>query len=153
MHSDYPRDYYDNTDHYAPHSGGEIASSHGGHHQTGHHRVSHHDGHGHRTGTHTQHTHRHRNNDRQKHHDPHHDRHLIEGAIAAAGVAEAVHAHRKKEGGNVSQGFEHIARTVGASALGAIAANEISKARDSHDRKDSRSPSGHHHRHSHRHHH
>lgn len=75
----------------------------------------------------------------------------MEGAIAAAGIAEAVHHHRKKEGEDVSQGFGHLARTVGAGALGAVAANEISRARDSHDRKSGHS-SGHHHHHGHGHH-
>lgn len=153
MHSDYPRDYY--SDHYMPHSGGEIARRHGDHHHTGHHHGSHHSGHGHHSGSHSKHAHHHRNDDHQKHRDPHHDRHLAEGAIAAAGIAEAVHHHRKKEGEDVSQGFGHLARTVGAGALGAIAANEISRARDSHDSKHSHSSSGHHHRdrHGHRHHH
>lgn len=52
------------------------------------------------------------------------------GAIAAAGVAEAVHKYHKKEGEEVSHGFGHFARTIGAGALGAVAANEASRSRN-----------------------
>lgn len=133
-----------------------------GHYHSSHHKSQprdsmpkahshHHSGHGHDHGNYKE-SHHQRRHDHQKHHDPHHGRHLAEGAIAGAGIAEVIHHHRKKEGDDVSHGLGHIVRTVGAGALGAVAAHELSRARDSHHSKSSHSPDGHHNRHGHSHH-
>ncbi|KAJ5622913.1 hypothetical protein N7490_011518 [Penicillium lividum] len=95
--------------------------------------------HGHRHGHSNHKTHYKKSTENR---DPHHNRHLIEGAVAAVGVAETIHHHRKKEGEDVSSGFGHILRTVGAGALGAVAANEIERAHNSHRSKSPRSSNG-----------
>ncbi|OJJ30758.1 hypothetical protein ASPWEDRAFT_118432 [Aspergillus wentii DTO 134E9] len=61
---------------------------------------------------------------------PHHRRHLAEGALVGAGAAELYRSHRKKEGEEVSDGAGRLGRTVGAGALGAVAVNAASRARD-----------------------
>lgn len=67
---------------------------------------------------------------RDNHHqDDHHHRHLAEGAIAGVGVAEMVHKYGKREGEEVSHGLRHLACTLGAGALGAVAVNEASRIR------------------------
>lgn len=80
--------------------------------------------------------HRPRNDHHYDHHigDSHHQydrhhRHLAEGAIAGVGVAEMVHKHGKREGEEVSHGLRHLAFTLGAGALGAVAVNEASRIR------------------------
>ena len=40
-----------------------------------------------------------------------------------------VRTYRKREGEEVSHGWGHFARTLGASALGAVAVNEASRIR------------------------
>ncbi|PYH95733.1 hypothetical protein BO71DRAFT_440034 [Aspergillus ellipticus CBS 707.79] len=69
--------------------------------------------------------------------DPHHRRHLAEGALAGVGAAELLRNHRKKEGEDVSGGIGRLGRDVGAGALGAVAAEAVSRARD-HYRSKSR---------------
>ncbi|CAL5874818.1 uncharacterized protein PFLUO_LOCUS9120 [Penicillium psychrofluorescens] len=61
---------------------------------------------------------------------PHHRRHMAEGALAAAGAAEMFRSHRKKSGEDVSHGVGRLGKTVGAGALGAVAVNAASHARD-----------------------
>ncbi|KAJ5605964.1 hypothetical protein N7510_008745 [Penicillium lagena] len=85
---------------------------------------------------------------------PHHRRHMAEGALAAAGAAELFRSHRKKSGEDVSHGVGRLGKTVGAGALGAVAVNAASHARDyyrSKSRHRSRSIDDDHrsHRHSH----
>lgn len=144
---DYPRDYI--PDHRRSHHGDVIPRSHGGHYREHGHGHSHGHGHHHHSGDkHRRLSHHRSSSDHRKDHDSHHNRHLAEGIIAAAGVAEAVHHHDKKKGKDVSHGFGHVARTVGAGALGAVAANELSRYHE----KSSHS-SGHHHRDGHRHRH
>lgn len=92
-------------------------------------RVRHHHDHDHRGHGH----HRHDDHDRHYRDDhsnnSHHKEYLAEGAVAAAAAAELVHKYRKKEGEEVSSGWGHFARTAGAGALGALAVNEVSRAR------------------------
>ncbi|KAI2995800.1 hypothetical protein CBS147346_9693 [Aspergillus niger] len=94
---------------------------------------------------------------------PHHRRHLAEGALAGVGAAELLRNHRKKEGEEVADGVGRLGRDVGAGALGAVAAEAVSRVRDhyrsksrhrSHSIDDGRSSHSrrhhhHHHRHSH----
>ncbi|PWY93307.1 hypothetical protein BO94DRAFT_460694 [Aspergillus sclerotioniger CBS 115572] len=93
---------------------------------------------------------------------PHHRRHLAEGALAGVGAAELLRNHHKKEGEEVSGGMGRLGRDIGAGALGAVAAEAVSRARDhyrsksrhrshSFDDDDRRSHSRHHHHHHHRH--
>ncbi|KAE8145472.1 hypothetical protein BDV25DRAFT_164594 [Aspergillus avenaceus] len=93
--------------------------------------------------------------------NPHHRRHLAEGALAGIGAAELLRSHRKKEGDDVSNGMGRIGRDIGAGALGAIAVNAASRARDyyrsksrhrSHSFDDDRSSHSHHRHHRHHHH-
>lgn len=63
------------------------------------------------------------------HQDDHHHRHLAEGAIAGFVVAEMVHRSCQREGEEVSHGLRHLAFTLGAGALGAVAVNEASRIR------------------------
>lgn len=147
MNSGSARDYYypSRAESYRDSRDSLQHSQNHSHHHSGSHSHSHSHGHGdHKSSRHRESTKKVRN--------PHHDRHLAEGAAVAAAVAEAVHHHRKKEGEDVSSGFGHIMRTVGAGALGAVAANEIERAHDSHRRKRDHSSSGHHHEHVHGHH-
>ncbi|KAJ5280066.1 hypothetical protein N7478_005438 [Penicillium angulare] len=151
MYTEYPRDHR-TSGHYRLPPGDPVPHSHS--HSHSHSR--HHSGHGHHHGDHRYSHHREKSD--HKNDDPHHNRHLLEGAVAAAGVAEVIHRHRQKDGEDVSHGFGHIARTVGAGALGAVAANEIERAHTSHERKSHhRSSSGHrhndHHGNKHGHHH
>lgn len=61
---------------------------------------------------------------------PKHRRHLAEGALVGAGAAELFRSHRKREGEEVSHGMGHALKTAGAGALGAVAVNAASHARD-----------------------
>ncbi|PYI08950.1 hypothetical protein BO78DRAFT_416251 [Aspergillus sclerotiicarbonarius CBS 121057] len=93
---------------------------------------------------------------------PHHRRHLAEGALAGVGAAELLRNHHKKEGEEVSGGLGRLGKDIGAGALGAVAAEAVSRARDhyrsksrhrSHSFDDGRrSHSRHRHRHHHHHH-
>lgn len=87
-------------------------------------------------------THHRRDESRGTKHHSHHDRNIAGGAIAGAGLAELVHHHHKKNGDHVSHGVGHFVRTVGAGALGAVAANELTKAHEAHRAKESRSHGG-----------
>ncbi|KAJ5667399.1 hypothetical protein N7507_003263 [Penicillium longicatenatum] len=141
MHSGYNRDYYypNEPESYRDSRNALQHSRDHGHRHGSSHSHSHH-GHDDHKSSHSHSHHR----KSSKNRNPHHDRHLAEGAAVAAAVAEAIHHHRKKEGEDVSSGFGHIVRTVGAGALGAVAANEIERAHDSHRRKKDHSSSGHH---------
>ncbi|KXG54673.1 protein of unknown function DUF3824 [Penicillium griseofulvum] len=68
---------------------------------------------------------------------PHHRRHMAEGALVGAGAAELFRSHSKKDG-DVSHGVSRIGKTVGAGALGAVAVNAASHARDYYRRSKSR---------------
>ncbi|KAJ5267788.1 hypothetical protein N7478_001367 [Penicillium angulare] len=140
MHNDYRKDLR-SSDYYKLPPGELIPHSHSHHHS----------GHSHHHGDHKHAHHRDKSDHRSKH-DPHHGLHLAEGAVAAVGIAETVHRHREKEGEDVSHGFGHIVRTVGAGALGAVAANEVERLHDSHESKKHNRPSNdHHHHRSHQH--
>ncbi|CAG8900883.1 unnamed protein product [Penicillium salamii] len=85
---------------------------------------------------------------------PHHRRHMLEGALVGAGAAELMRSRSKKDGES-SHGASRIGKTVGAGALGAVAVNAASRAREyyrsksrhrSHSFDDNRS--SHSHRHS-----
>ncbi|GAB1218366.1 hypothetical protein ATERTT37_007620 [Aspergillus terreus] len=89
---------------------------------------------------------------------PHHRRHMAEGALVGIGAAELLRNHKKKEGEDVSSGMGRVGRDVGAGALGAIAVNAASRARDyyrsksrhrSHSFDDDRSSRSHHRHHHH----
>ncbi|KAJ5964706.1 uncharacterized protein N7479_004582 [Penicillium vulpinum] len=67
----------------------------------------------------------------------HHRRHMAEGALVGAGAAELLRSRSKKEG-EVSHGIGRIGKTVGAGALGAVAVNAASHARDYYHRSKSR---------------
>lgn len=112
-------------------------------HQTPH-------GHGYKDHKDTRHR---REEHRENKHRLHHDRNIAGGAIAGAGLAELVHQLHKRKGDHASHGVGHFVRTVGVSALGAVAANKISKAHEAHRAKesDSHSHGGHDHRHGHGH--
>ncbi|OQE42121.1 hypothetical protein PENCOP_c004G06414 [Penicillium coprophilum] len=69
---------------------------------------------------------------------PNHRRHLAEGALVGAGAAELLRSRSKKDGGDVSHGASRIGKTVGAGALGAVAVNAASRARDYYHRSKSR---------------
>ena len=74
-------------------------------------------------------------------HSPNHKRHLAEGAIAGLGAAALVQNHNKKSGKNPGG----AGRLAGGAALGALAAEGISRARShvrskSRGRDDARSP-------------
>lgn len=78
---------------------------------------------------------------------PKHKRHIAEGAIAGIGVAELLRHHKSKEGGETSGGIGRIGRDVGAGALGALAAEGVTRARSAYrerskSRRRSRSSSG-----------
>lgn len=60
---------------------------------------------------------------------PHQKRNLAAGVVAGIGAAELLRNHKKKEGRETSHGIGRIGRDVGAGALGAIAAEGISRAR------------------------
>lgn len=92
-------------------------------------------------------THHRRDEPRGTTHHSHRDRNIAGGAIAGAGLAELVHHHHQKNGDHVSHGVGHLVRTVGAGALGAVAANELTKAHAAHRAKESLSHDGHLHRH------
>lgn len=68
---------------------------------------------------------------------PHHKRHLAEGAIAGLGAAELLRHHRKEEGKESSGRGSRVGKDIGAAALGAVAAQGISRAK-SHHREKSR---------------
>lgn len=68
---------------------------------------------------------------------PHHRRHMAEGALVGAGAAELFRSHSKKDG-EVSHGASRVGKTVGAGALGAVAVNAASRARDYYHRSKSR---------------
>ncbi|KAJ5788164.1 hypothetical protein N7457_003154 [Penicillium paradoxum] len=68
---------------------------------------------------------------------PHHRRHLAEGALVGVGAAELLRS-RSKKNGEVSHGMSRIGKTVGAGALGAVAVNAASHARDYYRRSKSR---------------
>lgn len=69
---------------------------------------------------------------------PHHRRHLAEGALVGAGAAELIRSHRKRDGEEVSDGAGRLGKTLGAGALGAVAVNAASHARDYYRRSKSR---------------
>ncbi|KAJ6051974.1 hypothetical protein N7460_002508 [Penicillium canescens] len=69
---------------------------------------------------------------------PHHRRHLAEGALVGAGAAELIRSHRKRDGEEVSDGASRLGKTLGAGALGAVAVNAASHARDYYRRSKSR---------------
>jgi hypothetical protein len=78
---------------------------------------------------------------------PHHKRHIVEGVVAGIGAAEILRHHKQKEGRETSGGLGRVGRDVGAGALGALAAEGISRARSLHrerskSRRRSRSDSG-----------
>jgi Domain of unknwon function (DUF3824) len=60
---------------------------------------------------------------------PHNKRNLAAGVVAGIGAAELLRNHKKKEGRETSHGVGRLGRDVGAGALGAIAAEGISRAR------------------------
>ena len=60
---------------------------------------------------------------------PHQKRNLAAGVVAGIGAAELLRNHKKKEGKETSGGIGRVGRDVGAGALGAIAAEGISRAR------------------------
>lgn len=68
---------------------------------------------------------------------PHHKRHIAEGAIAGLGAAELLRHHRKEEGKELSGRGSRVGKDIGAAALGAVAAQGISRAK-SHHREKSR---------------
>ncbi|KAJ6168602.1 hypothetical protein N7497_001445 [Penicillium chrysogenum] len=68
---------------------------------------------------------------------PHHRRHMAEGALVGAGAAELLRSRSKKDG-EVSHGASRIGKTLGAGALGAVAVNAASHARDYYHRSKSR---------------
>ncbi|CAG8007875.1 unnamed protein product [Penicillium nalgiovense] len=67
----------------------------------------------------------------------HHRRHMAEGALVGAGAAELLRSRSKKDG-EVSHGASRVGKTLGAGALGAVAVNAASHARDSYHRSKSR---------------
>ena len=77
-------------------------------------------------------THRRRVEPRGTKHHSHQDRNIAGGVIAGAGLAELVHHQKKKNGDHVSHRVGHLVRTVGAGPLGAVAANELTKAHEAH---------------------
>ncbi|KAF4763937.1 hypothetical protein N7455_010378 [Penicillium solitum] len=68
---------------------------------------------------------------------PHHRRHMAEGALVGAGAAELFRSHSKKDD-EASHGASRIGKTVGAGALGAVAVNAASRAREYYHRSKSR---------------
>lgn len=78
---------------------------------------------------------------------PKHKRHLAEGVIAGIGAAELLRHHKKKEGRETSGAIGRVGRDVGAGALGALAAEGVTRARSAYrerskSRRRSRSDSG-----------
>ncbi|OQE26932.1 hypothetical protein PENFLA_c006G08282 [Penicillium flavigenum] len=67
----------------------------------------------------------------------HHRRHMAEGALVGAGAAELLRSRSKKDG-EASHGASRIGKTLGAGALGAVAVNAASHARDYYHRSKSR---------------
>lgn len=63
---------------------------------------------------------------------------LAAGVAAGVGAAELLRNHKKKEGRETSHGIGRLGRDVGAGALGAIAAEGISRARSAHRSKSRR---------------
>lgn len=57
---------------------------------------------------------------------------LAAGVVAGVGAAELLRNHRKKEGRETSHGVGRVGRDIGAGALGALAAEGISRARSLH---------------------
>ncbi|KAJ5232474.1 hypothetical protein N7468_005430 [Penicillium chermesinum] len=92
--------------------------------------------HGHRDDGHSRRHSRHHGHHKDHEHRSHsrkHDHHeTAQGAILGMGAAELVHHHRKKKGDDVSHGVGHVARTVGAGVLGAVALRELSDHRRDH---------------------
>ncbi|KAL3489030.1 hypothetical protein BJX62DRAFT_226901 [Aspergillus germanicus] len=91
-----------------------------------------------------------------KEYDDHHRRHLASGALVGVGAAELLRSRSKKNGGEVSSGAGRLGRDVGAGALGAVAVEAVSRAKDyyrsksrhrSHSFDDDRSSRYSHHRH------
>lgn len=78
---------------------------------------------------------------------PKHKRHIAEGVIAGIGAAELLRHHKKEEGRETSGTLGRVGRDVGAGALGALAAEGVSRARSAYrerskSRRRSRSGSG-----------
>lgn len=69
---------------------------------------------------------------------PHHRRHLAEGALAGVGAAEILRHHRKAEDKESSRG-SRVGKDLGAAALGAVAAQGISRARSHREKSRRRS--------------
>ncbi|KAL3466305.1 hypothetical protein BJX64DRAFT_284572 [Aspergillus heterothallicus] len=91
-----------------------------------------------------------------KEYDDHHRRHLASGALVGVGAAELIRSRSKKQGEEVSGGIGRLGRDVGAGALGAVAVEAASRAKDyyrsksrhrSHSFDDDRSSRYSHHRH------
>lgn len=61
---------------------------------------------------------------------PHHRRHMAEGALVGVGAAELLRNRRKNEGDDVSNGAGRVGQDVGAGALGAVAVEAASRAKD-----------------------
>lgn len=92
----------------------------------------------------------------------HHRRHMAEGALVGVGAAELLRNRKKSGGDEVSDGVGRIGQDVGAGALGAVAVEAASRARDyyrsrsrprahsrSYDDDDRSSHESRHHRHHH----
>ncbi|EXJ88703.1 hypothetical protein A1O1_05635 [Capronia coronata CBS 617.96] len=60
---------------------------------------------------------------------------LAAGVVAGVGAAELLRNHKKKEGRETSHGIGRVGRDIGAGALGALAAEGISRARSRHRSK------------------
>ena len=71
-----------------------------------------------------------RRGSREREEHPHHRRHMAEGALVGVGAAELIRNRRKNTGDEVSGGVGRIGQDVGAGALGAVAVEAGSRARD-----------------------
>lgn len=63
---------------------------------------------------------------------------LAAGVVAGIGAAELLRNHKKREGRETSHGIGRLGRDIGAGALGAVAAEGISRARSAHRSKSRR---------------
>ncbi|KAK2750729.1 hypothetical protein FQN57_002802 [Myotisia sp. PD_48] len=77
-----------------------------------------------------------------------HRRHLAEGALVGVGAAELIRHRSKKSGEHSPPGtLSRVGRDVGAGAVGAFAANALSRARSRHRSKSRHSERSRHHHH------